>query len=753
MSTATPTSQADYNAIAAQTGTNVGKVYNPNAQAPAVPYSAPTISSDNLNPVQPVVVPPIPNSGATPSSSIMGITKSLNDSQTALQQDVQGNVDAAQQNYNNSQDNVQNLINEYSGKGQEQLNLENQANIPGLRTEANNLTTQYLTTEEAYNANYDRIVNTPGLTKQQVSDAIGDLTQQHSYSLANVGIQQAIAQNQYQTAQTLVDHQIDVMYSPLKDQIDYGMQFLTNNKDILTQQQQESFQANLQVQQQKYTDGTYYAHLNNDTAIQMISDAAANKAPSAILSQMSSLLASGASAGDIAAAGGQYLSNGSYSYQFNPTTGQFSMINSKTGLAADGTSPGSGQPTISATDPSAAKIVKGADGSTYDFSSYATDPQYGLKLTATSTAMTQAVGTIDNAQSAEAAIQTYDPNSPLTGDMIYTAASQNGIDPTTFAAQLKLESGFGTSAVAENNNNYGGVKYAGQANATQGTKAPDGGYYAKFDTPEDGLNAQAQLVASKYKTAPAPTAPGQTTDIQANIKNVQAIKAALPANISGAVNYITSTGNGYIDLSKVTDLPGYPSGYAQTQALQYAKQFGLAPLNASQVQAVQDYDTAMTKINTLQDQWNAIAPDGFWSKVGDVATDPLSVIFDTQRGQNLVQYGSNSAAAISTFNNIVDSKRLSNFSSNLSEAALPQAPHSRGLGNISNGDTLQDGNLKLDNLRNDLNASLLNIDPSFKPAPLSSQLPSEPLPQAGDVRMIGNVKVQYNANGSATVIQ
>jgi hypothetical protein len=128
-------------------------------------------------------------------------------------------------------------------------------------------------------------------------------------------------------------------------------------------------------------------------------------------------------------------------------------------------------------------------------------------------------------------------------------------------------------------------------------------------------------------------------------------------------------------------------------------------------------------VNTLQSQWNKVGASGIVRRgFNDAFANPLNQIFDTAQGQNIVQYKSNSASAISTFNQITDSKRLSSFSSALSESSIPSIE----------GDTLEDGNGKLDNLRNSLNSSLLSIDSKFTAAPLSTDIPKS------------NV---YNANG------
>ena len=63
----------------------------------------------------------------------------------------------------------------------------------------------------------------------------------------------------------------------------------------------------------------------------------------------------------------------------------------------------------------------------------------------------------------------------------------------------------GASAVAANNNNPGNLKYAGQAGATQGGQATDGGNFAKFATMNDGWEAlkndlEAKKNSGKYTT-------------------------------------------------------------------------------------------------------------------------------------------------------------------------------------------------------------------------------------------------------------
>ena len=75
--------------------------------------------------------------------------------------------------------------------------------------------------------------------------------------------------------------------------------------------------------------------------------------------------------------------------------------------------------------------------------------------------------------------------------LIYDTAISQGFNDTTaklVAAQARFESADYTSNVFKNNNNTSGIKYIGQPNATQGTLSPEGNYYAKFNTIQDGIN-------------------------------------------------------------------------------------------------------------------------------------------------------------------------------------------------------------------------------------------------------------------------
>lgn len=90
-----------------------------------------------------------------------------------------------------------------------------------------------------------------------------------------------------------------------------------------------------------------------------------------------------------------------------------------------------------------------------------------------------------------------------------SVASILGTSPTTplynvpvtdLATAIAQNEGYtdGSSKIAVTNNNPGNLKFTGQEGATQGAKSSDGGYYAKFDSPQAGMSALQNDLQSKY---------------------------------------------------------------------------------------------------------------------------------------------------------------------------------------------------------------------------------------------------------------
>lgn len=737
--------------------TGGGTSVSPTATAPITPVAPPgtsaTISDITPTPVQPntsiptstltntptLQLPPAQTpSSVGPANAVIGQSASVfTPSQSALLSSTDSAEQNAQTNYNNTQGSVTGLINQYLGEGQDEINQENAAGTPGLLTSSNNLTAQYNAQNAAYTAQYNTIMSGSG-TLDQKEAQIQDLQAQHGTQLASIAAQQTIAQADYTNAMNIIQNQIQIKYGPIKDSIGYLQSILDNNKDILTEQQTNQFNANLAVQNQQYTQGTFYDQLNATTGIQMVQDAAKQGADPATLQAMGAIVSQGGSLADVAGASNGYLGNSSYTIAYNQNTGTMEPFNTTTGMWSSGAS-GSPTTTIDPTDPDSLNTVTAPDGSSYNFaaSGYNTaDPNYALKLNQNVQNIQTQFGAVTTSDQAQAVIDKLAPTSTLTGSEVITAAQSAGIDPTVLLGQLQNESMCGSSNVAVADNNCGGISYVGQPNATQGTPRPasEGGYYAKFDTVQDGLNAQAALIAKAKTVATQNTNPAQST--QPEVQIVQSLQQSLPSNVGQAFNYLPATGSGYLDLSKVSDPPGSPSGTGLSMAKDYAARYNIPELNADQVAAVQDANTALTQINHIETAWNAVASPGAVS--GSIAgiTNQLSTTFHTQNADAIKEYLNLVPTAISTLNQITGSKRLTQFTDDLSVDSMPLLPgygEGKVLGIGGSFDTTSEGITKLNNLKNDINSSITSIDPRLQGAPLSSTTPVSTTYSAGGV--------------------
>lgn len=91
--------------------------------------------------------------------------------------------------------------------------------------------------------------------------------------------------------------------------------------------------------------------------------------------------------------------------------------------------------------------------SQYDTSSYATDPLYEQKIINILAALPE----MNNPEIINQYIQSQNPGSPVTGEMIFGACQNYGVDTRLVTAMLSLESGFGTLGVGAMTQNPGNV--------------------------------------------------------------------------------------------------------------------------------------------------------------------------------------------------------------------------------------------------------------------------------------------------------
>jgi hypothetical protein len=140
------------------------------------------------------------------------------------------------------------------------------------------------------------------------------------------------------------------------------------------------------------------------------------------------------------------------------------------------------------------------DKGLYNFTSYAADEQWGSKVKDIITN----VGSIESPDDIDSEIEAYD-DSILAGksQVIFDVAQEHDIDPEILVGLLKHESLMGSTDVARQNNNFGGITWNSNFPESQkGTPRPDaeGGNYVKFSSPRAGLEQQADLIAERKMT-------------------------------------------------------------------------------------------------------------------------------------------------------------------------------------------------------------------------------------------------------------
>ena len=180
-----------------------------------------------------------------------------------------------------------------------------------------------------------------------------------------------------------------------------------------------------------------------------------------------------------------------------------------------------------------------ASNNSYDLSTYATNAQYPNLIADTVNKINTATGStpITTAEQAQAVITQLNANSPITGEMIMTAANQYGVDPAYLIAIAKQETQLGTdgSTGAKGNNytNYGN---------TDGAMA--NGKPVNYTDPQISLNNTAKWL-SQHPSQSAPSninnwvssfSPAQQNDLNNAISGAGKNKNAVLSTMYGVIN-------------------------------------------------------------------------------------------------------------------------------------------------------------------------------------------------------------------------
>lgn len=172
------------------------------------------------------------------------------------------------------------------------------------------------------------------------------------------------------------------------------------------------------------------------------------------------------------------------------------LLNKNSGKIKEymGTDPVTGEPT------NPARVITGKNN-TYDFTSYAAGES--TEWAPSIKAIKSKTSDLSTAEEVNNYIQENGyGGGPLAGkgEAILNTAEEYNIDPGVLMAVVEHESRMGTSSVAKKNNNLGGITWQpSMGEELRGTPRPgdEGGYYVKFDSIEEGLATQAQMIAGR----------------------------------------------------------------------------------------------------------------------------------------------------------------------------------------------------------------------------------------------------------------
>lgn len=270
-------------------------IANPNLIQAGAKLAIPSISAEKIS-TTPISIPPVQPPTKDPNAFVTSLQSQI--------QPLQQASDIASTNVNTAQQDLITLQKQLEGKTAEQIQLENQQNIPqintelvGLQSEAQRLTTEYLNAIRNREAQGGVAAVVGADQKRIQSQAASDI------GLINAQIQ--AKQGQLELARGTVDRAIAIKYEPLIQSIETKKLIYEMNKDSLSRADQKLLEAknkewNLQLD--KYKKEQEDVKSMQD----MIIDAQAQGAPSSVISSAQLVIKNGGTPAEVAVAIGKY---------------------------------------------------------------------------------------------------------------------------------------------------------------------------------------------------------------------------------------------------------------------------------------------------------------------------------------------------------------------------------------------------------------------------------------------------------------
>lgn len=423
---------------------------------------------------------------------------------------------AALQQYNQSQQAYQQGAAQLPSQANLLTQAQGQFNVPQNLQTVQNLTTQLAQLQAQFN-NQSAATETQGI--QHGVPAVfyqgeqAAIQRQQAVQAGALATQIQAAQGNYQLAETLAEKTSELQFQDAQNEINNLLNFVNLNqqnltvaeKNATTKMQQQAVLLQQQLDQQK-TLRTLALQIGVTKPFMNIGGTVYSSATGQPFANPEQAAAAGVDVSKWSNVQSVDPTKISQKFQqvgldanYNPVYG---FVNEAKGTITPITPTGGiYQATgndLTVNTPNPSKVIAG-----YDFTTYATDPNWGnavqsilQKVPQVSVLPSGAAGpeNPNNPTSLDNYIKSVAPSSKISGQMILTAAKQYGVDPRVLTAILQQESQFGTAGVGAKTFNPGNV-----GNTDSGATKNMGNW-------QDGINAVAANMAKRVTTQLASSA-------------------------------------------------------------------------------------------------------------------------------------------------------------------------------------------------------------------------------------------------------
>ena len=206
--------------------------------------ATPTVQSLAISPesLQPVTLSKLPQVGVpTSAAGLSGKVDSMaQTSSNLLKMETEAQAKLAQTEKTGAWDKIEDLISQKIDVISKKGEVQKEFDVSGKMEAYTKLTNRVNELKFAEMEELKAIENA-NMTASAKAVAMRDIQRAYSWEKASVGIEQMAALNEWQTAKTLADEQIQIMLEPLDMQLSFIQQYINFNKDDWSTDKKNAF--------------------------------------------------------------------------------------------------------------------------------------------------------------------------------------------------------------------------------------------------------------------------------------------------------------------------------------------------------------------------------------------------------------------------------------------------------------------------------------------------------------------------------